>query len=60
MIMIIMVIMITIILTITSSLRAFRRARGGVAQGRDSWKRIRWPDAKFDVTGAKCDLGKEP
>ena len=23
------------------------------------WKRIRWPDAKFEVTGAKCDLRNE-
>ena len=42
------------------SLRAFRRARHGEAKGRVDWKRIRWPDAKFGVTGAKCDLGKEP
>ena len=43
-----------------SSLRAFRRARDGEAKGRVDWKRIRWPDAKFEVTGAKCDLRKEP
>ena len=37
-----------------SSLRAFRRARGGEAKGRVDWKRIRWPDAKFEGTGAQC------
>ena len=41
------------------SLRAFRRARDGEAKGRVDWKRSRWPDAKFEVTGAKCDLRKE-
>ena len=41
------------------SLRAFRRARDGAAKGRGSWERIRWPDAKFEVTSAKCDLGNE-
>ena len=39
-----------------SSLRAFLRAREGEAQGRVDWKRSRWPDAKFEVAGAKCDL----
>ena len=39
-----------------SSLRAFRRARDGAAKGRGSWERSRWPDAKFEVTSAKCDL----
>ena len=30
-------------------------------EGREhGWKRIRGPDAKFGVTGAKCDLRKEP
>ena len=43
-----------------SSLRAFRRAMAGEAKGRVDWKRIRWPDAKFEVTGATCDLGREP
>ena len=38
------------------SLRAFRRARDGVAKGRSSWGRSRWPDAKIEGTGAKCDL----
>ena len=38
------------------SLRAFRRARDGEAQGGVDWKRSRWPDAKFEVAGAKCDL----
>ena len=42
-----------------SSLRAFRRAREGAAKGRGSWERIRWPDAKFEVTSAKCDLRNE-
>ena len=41
------------------SLRAFRRARDGDAKGRGSGKRIRWPDAKVEVTGAECDLRKE-
>ena len=41
------------------SLRAFRRARDGAAKGRGSWERIRWPDAKFEVTSAKCDLRNE-
>ena len=30
--------------------------RDGAAKGRDSRKRIRWPDAKFEVAGAKCAL----
>ena len=34
-------------------------ARVGEAKGRVDWKRLRWPDAKFEVTGAKCDLRKE-
>ena len=38
------------------SLRAFRRARDGEAQGRVDWKRDGWPDAKFAVRSAKCDL----
>ena len=42
-----------------SSLRAFRRARDGEAQGRVDWKRDGLPDAKFEVTGAKCDLRNE-
>ena len=41
------------------SLRAFRRARDGEAQGRVDWKLNGWPDAKFEVTSAKCDLGNE-
>ena len=44
---------------IISSLRAFRRARDGEAQGRVDWKRNGWPDAKFEVTSAKCDLRNE-
>ena len=40
-------------------LRAFRRARNGAVKGRGSWGRIRWPDAKFEVTSAKCDLRNE-
>ena len=30
--------------------------RDGAAKGRGSRKRIRWPDAKFEVAGAKCAL----
>ena len=30
--------------------------RDGAAKGRDSRKLIRWPDAKFEVAGAKCAL----
>ena len=48
-----------IIIIIISSLRAFRRARDGAAMGRGSWGRSRWPDAKFVVAGAKCDLRNE-
>ena len=59
-IIIITMIVIIILITIISSLRAFRRARHSEAKGRVDWKRIRWPDAKFGVTGAKCDLRKEP
>ena len=44
---------------IISSRRAFRQARDGDAKGRGCWERIRWPDAKFEVTGAKCDLRNE-
>ena len=44
---------------IISSLRAFRRAREGAAKGRSSWGRRRWPDAKIEGTGAKCDLRNE-
>ena len=56
-----MIIIILIILTtiIVQPLRAFRRARDGEAQGRVDWKRNGWPDAKFEVTSAKCDLGNE-
>ena len=45
-----------------SSLRAFRRARDSEAKGRVDWKRSRWPDAKFEVAGAKCALrnGRSP
>ena len=56
---IIIVVIIMLIIIIISSLRAFRRARDGAAKGRGSWERIRWPDAKFEVTGAKCDLRNE-
>ena len=41
------------------SLRAFRRARDGGAEGRGSWERIRWPDAKFEVTSTQSDLKNE-
>ena len=55
--MIITIIIITMtIIIIISSLRAFRRARDGEAKGRVDWKVIRWPDAKFEMAGAKCDL----
>ena len=47
------------IVTIISSLRAFRRARDGDAKGGGRWERIRWPDVKLEVTGAKCDLRNE-
>ena len=30
-----------------------------MAKGRGRWERIRWPDAKFEVAGAKCDLRNE-
>ena len=33
--------------------------RDGEAQGRVDWKRNGWPDAKFEVTSAKCDLRNE-
>ena len=33
--------------------------RDGEAQGRVDWKRDGLPDAKFEVTGAKCDLRNE-
>ena len=33
--------------------------RDGAAKGRGSWERIRWPDAKFEVTSAQCDLRNE-
>ena len=45
---------------IISSLRAFRRARDSEAKGRVDWKRSRWPDAKFEVAGAKCALRNDP
>ena len=35
------------------------RNNNDAAKGRGSWERIRWPDAKFEVTSAKCDLGNE-
>ena len=47
---------IIIIIFIISSFRAFRRARDSEAKGRVDWKRSRWPDAKFEVAGAKCAL----
>ena len=39
-----------------SSLPAFRQARDREAQRRVDWKRNRWPDAKFEVAGAKYAL----
>ena len=41
------------------SLRAFRRARDGEAQGGVDWKVDGLPDAKFEVTAAKCGLKNE-
>ena len=41
------------------SLRAFRRARDGEAQGRVDWKRNGWPDVKFEGASAKWDLRNE-
>ena len=38
---------------------AFRRARDGAAKGRGCWERVRWPDAKSEVTSAKSDLRNE-
>ena len=35
------------------------RNNNDAAKGRGSWERIRWPDAKFEVTSAKCDLRNE-
>ena len=35
------------------------RNNNGAAKGRGSWDRIRWPDAKFEVTSSKCDLRNE-
>ena len=32
------------------------RNNNDAAKGRGSWERIRWPDAKFEVTSAKCAL----
>ena len=60
MIMLMIIVFFFIIVIIISSLRAFRRARHCEAKGRVDWNRIRWPDAKFGVTGAKGDLRKEP
>ena len=34
-------------------------ARVGEAKGRVDWKRLRWPVAKFEVSGAKCDLRQQ-
>ena len=50
---------ITVIVTVIQSLRAFRRAREGAVKGRSSWGRRRWPDAKIEGAGAKCDLRNE-
>ncbi len=42
-----------------------RGQKAASSENRNSWeggcigKRIRWPDAKFEVTGAKCDLSRE-
>ena len=37
----------------------FRRARDGEAQGGVDWKVDGLPDAKFEVTAAKCGLTNE-
>ena len=39
--------------------KAIVRSQNGEAQGRVDWKRDGLPDAKFEVTAAKWDLGKE-
>ena len=39
-------------------LKAIVRSQNGEAQGRVDWKRDGWPDAKFEGTSAKHDLGK--
>ena len=36
--------------------KAIVRSQNGEAQGRVDWKRDGWPDAKFAVRSAKCDL----
>ena len=36
--------------------KAIVRSQNGEAQGRVDWKRNGWPDAKFAVRSAKCDL----
>ena len=42
-----------------SSSRPFPWARDGAAMGRGSWERMRWPDAKFEMTSANSDLRNE-
>ena len=39
--------------------KAIVRSQNGEAQGRVDWKRNGWPDARFEVTYAKCDLRNE-
>ena len=39
--------------------KAIVRSQNGEAQGRVDWKRNGWPDAKFEVRSAKCDLRNE-
>ena len=43
-------------MNILSSLRAFRRARGGEAKGRVDWKLVRWHVAKCGVAVAQSDI----
>ena len=39
--------------------QGWRGHKDGEAQVRVDWKRNGWPDAKIEVTSAKCDLRKE-
>ena len=36
--------------------KAIVRSQKGEAEGRVDWKRHGWPDAKFEMASAKCDL----
>ena len=35
------------------------RNNNDAAKGRGSWERIRWPDAKCEVTGAQCEVSRD-